>query len=209
MAGSAGIGGLIVGTTMLVVFALVLTSLQARVDAHLEQIDAAEEPPPEFEVVNAVLETDGLVGVTVTSVGSGYSDGDTVTADGRTVGSIITDGSGGVDSVVITEPWNFSAGAPTFGSTGGAGATFTGTFGNVVFLNITNVDSTTLDLTTMYAAVDGGNHTSLSSLTRTDASGTNVYTGETGRLVWLAGTNSAWTRVAITSGDVLLGATLE
>lgn len=197
------------GMTMLVVFALVLVSLEARVDAHLEQIDASEEPPPDLRVVHAVLEEDGLVAVTVTAPGSGYSDGDAVTANGRTVGSVVTDGSGGVDSVVITEPWNFSAGSPTIAASGGLGASFTPTLGNVVYLNVSNDGSDTWRLDEAFAALDGANHTHLSSLLRNDANGLNVYTGETVELVWLAGTSSTWTRVAITSGDTLIGAILE
>ena len=44
MGASVGIGGLIVGTSMMVVFALAVNVIDIRVDSSLDTLDSANEP---------------------------------------------------------------------------------------------------------------------------------------------------------------------
>ena len=53
MGASVGIGGLIVGTSMMVVFALAITTLDLRMESSLETLDSANDPLPSFMIDNA------------------------------------------------------------------------------------------------------------------------------------------------------------
>ena len=62
MCASVGIGGLIVGTSMMVVFALAVNVIDIRVDSSLDTLDSANEPLPTFTIDVAYI---ALVSVTI------------------------------------------------------------------------------------------------------------------------------------------------
>ena len=53
MGASVGVGGLIVGTSMLVVLALAVNAIDLRLESSLETIESANEPLPTFSIDNA------------------------------------------------------------------------------------------------------------------------------------------------------------
>ena len=53
MGASVGVGGLIVGTSMLVVLALAVNAVDLRLESSLETIESANEPSPIFVIDNA------------------------------------------------------------------------------------------------------------------------------------------------------------
>lgn len=50
MGASVGIGGLIIGMTMMVVFSMVVASFDAKVDSSLQSIDSANEALPVYTI---------------------------------------------------------------------------------------------------------------------------------------------------------------
>ena len=74
MGGSVGIGALIVGTSLMLVFALAVQSLDNRMETSLEVIEDAGEPIPSFQIDDATLWEGAVLSVTITTNGSGYQD---------------------------------------------------------------------------------------------------------------------------------------
>ena len=50
--GSVAVGAMVIGTSMLVVFALAITSLENQVDESIAQIEASAQPVPDFTIAN-------------------------------------------------------------------------------------------------------------------------------------------------------------
>ena len=55
MGASVGIGGLIVGVSMLVVFSMAYQSIALQIDSGLDRIENADEPLPTFTMDDAEL----------------------------------------------------------------------------------------------------------------------------------------------------------
>ena len=51
--GSVAVGAMVVGTSLLVVFALAMATLEAQVDDSIAQIEASAEPVAQFTIENA------------------------------------------------------------------------------------------------------------------------------------------------------------
>ena len=75
MGASVGVGALVVGTSLLLVFALAMQTLDNQLDASLEAIDDAGDPAPSFEIKDATLWEGAVLSVSVVTNGSGYVDG--------------------------------------------------------------------------------------------------------------------------------------
>ena len=60
MGASVGIGGLIVGISMLVVFSMAYQSISSQIESGLDRLDDADEPIPTFTIDDAIL-FDGAV----------------------------------------------------------------------------------------------------------------------------------------------------
>ena len=82
MGASVGIGALIVGTSLMLVFALAVQSLDSRMETSLEIIDDAGEPIPSFQIDDATLWEGAVLTVAITTNGSGYQDGTLVEQSG-------------------------------------------------------------------------------------------------------------------------------
>ncbi len=106
MSASTGIGGLIVGMAMLAVFVMFVGTLDARLSTHLS-VTEQDDPPPDVSFVDANVDLNGLVEISITTIGSGYSVGDDV-LDGTTVVGTVTevDSSGGLLAVSVAMEGN-------------------------------------------------------------------------------------------------------
>jgi archaellum component FlaF (FlaF/FlaG flagellin family) len=204
MSASTGIGGLIVGMAMLAVFVMFVGTLDARLSTHLS-VTEQDDPPPDVSFVDANLDANGLVEISITTSGSGYSVGDDV-LDGTTVVGTVTevDGSGGLLAVSVAMEGNrdFTS-SPTLSisSVGGTSGAVAAVTGSVVHANVTNVGSTVLALDDIWTFLDGENVEHLPDLTVAEPIGNNLYSGETMWVMWLEGSSTAWERIAISVGE--------
>ncbi|MGB0617352.1 MAG: hypothetical protein ACPGOT_04845 [Candidatus Poseidoniaceae archaeon] len=204
MSASTGIGGLIVGMAMLAVFVMFVGTLDARLSTHLS-VTEQDDPPPDVSFVDANVDLNGLVEISITTIGSGYSVGDDV-LDGTTVVGTVTevDSSGGLLAVSVAMEGNrdFTS-SPTLSisSVGGTSGAVAAVTGSVVHANVTNVGSTVLALDDIWTFLDGENVEHLPDLVVAEPIGNNLYSGETMWVMWLEGSNTAWERLAISVGE--------
>ena len=208
MGASVGIGALVIGTSLLLVFGIAIQTLDDRLDASLEIIDEAADAAPEIRIDDATLWEGAVLSVTVASNGSGYQNG-TLTTSGGTggfLGGFTVDASGGIETVYITIRGNYSS-APTVivdptGQPGAAsGATFTVDIGNFIYANMTNMGSTTVGLADGWIFLDGSSGpapTNLASAYTPSINSTNWYPGETIAVEWPEDGASSYERIALT-----------
>ncbi|MCS5536559.1 MAG: hypothetical protein NZ770_00495, partial [Candidatus Poseidoniaceae archaeon] len=83
--GSVAVGALVIGTSMLVVFAVAMATLNSQVESGLSELESAAEPLPSFTIDDATnIGTSGatasgaVVDYTIHDGGSGYTGGDDV-----------------------------------------------------------------------------------------------------------------------------------
>ena len=72
MGASVGVGGLIVGTSMLVVLALAVNAIDLRLESSLETIESANEPIPAFTIDNADLALGAVMIIQIDDGVTGY-----------------------------------------------------------------------------------------------------------------------------------------
>ncbi len=188
MGASVGIGGLIIGMTMMVVFSMVVASFDAQVDSSLQSIDSANEALPVYTIDDATLWEGAVVDVQISSGGSGYSNGTLVssTGNGGFTGTFTVDGSGAIISVAITSHGNYSS-APTIvvqGQTPTSSASFVVSIGNFIHSNITNTGSYITPLREIWVFSDGANPTNLGSIYSSGINDPHWYSGETLHIQW-------------------------
>ena len=68
MGASVGVGGMIIGISMLVVFSMAYQSLSAQIDLGIERIDDQMEPIPTFSIDDAIVWDGAIVGVSITNL---------------------------------------------------------------------------------------------------------------------------------------------
>ena len=104
MGASVGVGALVVGTSLLLVFALAVQTLDNRLEASLEVIDDAGDPLPSFQIDDATLWEGAVLSVSIDNNGSGYVNGSLVAtgAGSGFSGTFTVDTAGGIESVTIT-----------------------------------------------------------------------------------------------------------
>lgn len=211
MGASVGIGGLIVGTTMLVVLALTMHTMTTQLESSLEAIEEAEEPLPSFTIDTAEVWEGAVVDVTITSGGSGYVDGTLVASSGLGGFSASFTTTGGViDSVVITSHGNYSS-APTLvaqGQTPTTAATFSLTLGNVIHTNLTNSGSKIISNRDVWLFADGSNPTNLGSVYSLSPTSPHWFSGETIHVEWVEGSSLPVSRLAVSTDGVNVGSAL-
>ena len=212
MGASVGVGALVVGTSLLLVFALAVQTLDNRLDASLEVISDAGDPLPSFRIDDATLWEGAVLDVTVTSNGSGYVDG-TLIATGTGngfVGTFTVDGSGGIESVTITSRGNYSS-PPTISvdNSGQSGitsvASFNSDIGNHIYANLTNTGSVTIPLREVWVFLDGGGSQTPTNLVTAYTPGINSvhwYPGETLDLDWSEDGPTTYERISLTAGGL-------
>lgn len=189
MGASVGVGGLVIGMSMLVVFSMAYQAISLQIDSGVDRIENADEPAPSLSIDDAVIYTGAVVDVTIASGGTGYSSGGTIEATSGTGGFSATytiNGTGAIVSVVITSHGNYSS-PPSLTVNGGGSpstsATLNAVLGNVLYANVTNTGSTTINHDDVWVFLDGQNATQFSSIYNPPL--TNLwFSGETVFLDW-------------------------
>lgn len=211
MGASVGVGALVVGTSLLLVFALAMQTLDNQLDASLEAIDDAGDPAPSFEIKDATLWEGAVLSVSVVTNGSGYVDGTLVAtgAGSGFSGSFTVDSAGGIESVTITSRGNYSS-PPTISvdpsGQSGVSASFSSDIGNQIFSNLTNTGSVTMELREVWIFLDGGTSqvpTNLGTAYTPSINSTNWYPGETLALNWLEDGPTTYERISLTAGGLI------
>ena len=207
MGGSVGIGALIVGTSLMLVFALAVQSLDSRMETSLEIIEDAGEPIPSFQIDDATLWEGAVLTVTVATNGSGYQDGTLVeqSGTGGFLGTFTVDAAGGIENVIITNRGNYSSPPTIIVDTTGqpltsSGATFSSDIGNFIYSNLTNTGPVTIKNREAWIFLDGGTSeepTNLGSVTTGVT--THWYSGETIQLEWAEDGATSYERISLTS----------
>ena len=149
--------------------------------------------------------------VTINDGGSGYSSGGTIEASGGSGGFSATytvNGNGNITSVVITSHGNYSS-IPTLVVNGGgtptASASFTAVRGSVVYANMTNTGSTTIDHDDMWLYLDGRNATQFSSAYVSQINSELWFSGESLSLRWFDTGLPGDERLALSVGSTIVG----
>ena len=71
--GSVAVGAMVVGTSMLVVFALAMATLESQVENSIAEIEATAEPQSVFTIEDATNVEGAVVSYTINNGGTGYS----------------------------------------------------------------------------------------------------------------------------------------
>ncbi len=216
MGGSVGIGALIVGTSLMLVFALAVQSLDSRMETSLEVIEEAGEPIPSFQIDDATLWEGAVLTVTVATNGSGYLDGTLVeqSGSGGFLGTFTVDAAGGIETVTITSRGNYSSPPTLIVDTSGqpltsTGATFTSDIGNFIYSNLTNTGPVTIKNREAWLFLDGGTAVEPSNLgSVTSGTTTHWYPGETIQLEWAEDGATTYDRISLTSNGLTMVNTL-
>ena len=216
MGASVGIGALIVGTSLMLVFALAVHSLDSRMETNLEIIDDAGDPIPSFQIDDATLWEGAVLTVTVATNGSGYQDGALVeqSGSGGFSGTFTVDAAGGIETVTITNRGNYSSPPtiivdPTGQLVGSSGATFSSDIGNFIYSNLTNTGPVTIKNREAWLFLDGGTSeepTNLGSVT--SGTTTHWYPGETIQIEWAEDGATSYERISLTSKGLTMVNTL-
>ena len=216
MGASVGIGALIVGTSLMLVFALALQSIDSRMETNLEIIDDAGEPIPSFQIDDATLWEGAVLTVTIATNGSGYQNGTLIeqSGSGGFLGTFTVDVAGGIETVTITSRGNYSSPPTIIVDTTGqplasAGATFTSDIGNFIYSNLTNTGPVTIKNREAWLFLDGGTSeepTNLGSVT--SGTTTHWYPGETIQLEWAEDGATSYDRISLTSKGLTMVNTL-
>jgi archaellum component FlaF (FlaF/FlaG flagellin family) len=211
MGASVGVGGLIIGISMLVVFSMAYQAIALQIESGLDRIEDADQPTPSFSIDNAELWEGAVVAVAITSGGAGYSSGGTIeasTGSGGFAATYTINGTGAIISVVITSHGNYSS-PPTLVVNGGGSptsqATFSATLGQVVYANFTNTGSTTIHHDDMWLFLDGQNATKFASVYSSNINSENWFSGETIDFRWFNTGHTASERLALTVGSTTVG----
>lgn len=170
MGASVGVGGLIIGISLLVVFSMAHQAISLQIESGVDRIEDADEPTPTIRIDDAVIYIGALVDVSIVDGGAGYSSGGTIEASSGTGGFSATytiNGTGAITSVVVTSHGNYSS-LPTLVVNGGgtptSAASLTPVRGNVLYANVTNTGSTTIAHDDVWVFLDGQNATQFSSV---------------------------------------------
>ena len=170
MGASVGIGGLIVGTSLMVVFALAITALDVRMDSSIDALDSANDPLPSFTIDDATIWEGAVISITIVDGGADYVDGtlSTVAAGGFAADFTVDSVTGEINSVTITSHGNYSSPAPAIQvdspPVGVTVANLQATLGTVIHTNVSNNGPVTLSQDDVWFFVDGENARTMNQL---------------------------------------------
>jgi len=190
MGASVGVGGLIVGTSMLVVLALAVNAIDLRMETSLETIESANEPLPAFTIDNADLALGAILNLQIDDGGTGYVDG-TLSATGGGgsgfFGTFTVDANGTIIDAVITNRGDYSS-DPTIVIDGpqptgvNASISITGRI-TVVYANITNTGPAIVPIDEVWLFLDGNIAENLANIGPI-ADSDNIYPSDTVGIQW-------------------------
>jgi hypothetical protein len=213
MAGSVGIGGLIIGVSLLVVFSMAVQTMGYQVESLMDSIEAVAEPLPSFTVDSSDIWLFALEDITITDGGTDYVNG-TLVASSCTgfSASFTVDSNGVIDAVSITSTGDCLTSTPviSFGipaQTPTLSATLTPVMKTYVFAVLTNDGTVTLPTEDVWLFLDGANPQTLSVSNPVGLSSGYWYSGETLDLRWEL-TPTTHTRLAFTYDGTTVGTTL-
>ena len=213
MGASVGVGGLIIGISMLVVFSMAYQAISLQIESGVDRIEDADEPIPTISIDDAVIFTGAIVDVAIADGGAGYSSGGTIEASGGNGGfsaTYTTNVTGAITSVVVTSHGNYSS-LPTLvvngGGTPSSAASLTAVRGHVLYANLTNTGSTTIAHDDVWMFLDGQNATQFSTVYNPPR--TNLwFSGETLFLNWFDTGLPGDERMTLTVGPTTVGSGL-
>ena len=201
--GSVAVGAMVVGTSLLVVFALAMATLEAQVDDSIAQIEASAEPVAQFTIENANNVEGAVVSYTINNGGTNYSAGqvevngsagsflaDLVISGGTVTGlNILDHGS----SYLYTSSYFLEVTGPNTGTN----LNISATLGNLVYLNVTNDGSTDFSTDLAWLFTDGGSPINLSD-GHEGYQPTLIFPGETFQFYYDSGAQATASRLAVT-----------
>ena len=220
MGGSVAAGAMIVGTSLLVVFALAMSTLNSQVESGLSELETAAEPIPSFTIDSATnigtSTTGAVVDFTINDGGTGYTQDALVETSSDTWrgfnATLVVDSFGEVTDLVITAYGSSYLYASSFQidvvvdctPTCDGNLDITATLGNVVQVQITNDGNVDMDTDYTWIFENGQNIKSLSDQFWGDRSNT-IFPGETftyDALPRLGGQNLVSGNMAVTCDEV-------
>ena len=213
--GSVAIGALVIGTSMLVVFAVAMATLNSQVESGLSELESAAEPLPSFTIDDATnigtLTTGAVVDYTINTAGTAYVNGAAVinASFGSFSGTIVTTG-GIVTEVTISNygseylyaessTYSIELVTPQGGSSGTLDISVT--LGNIVHTNITNDGSVDLDTDRTWLFTDGLDTRNLSDQLQGNLPDT-IFPGDTFHYYYYTGDQDVVSRIAVTAQGV-------
>jgi hypothetical protein len=211
--GSVAVGAMVVGTSMLVVFALAMATLESQVDNSIAEIEAAAEPISLFTIEDATNVEGAVISFTINNGGSGYSAGQ-VEVNGS-AGSFLADlviSSGTVTGLNILDHGSSYLYASTYflevtGPNTGTNLNITADLGNLVYLNLTNDGATDIDTDFAWVFTDGGAPINISNGFDGYLQDT-IFPGENFEFHYDSGAQSTVSRIAVTIDGVTKASTV-
>ena len=203
MGASVGIGGLIVGTSMLVVLALAVNAVDLRLESSLETIESANELSPTFTIDNADIALGAVTALQLDDPGTGYVNG-TLSATGGGgsgfSGTFTVNNSGAIMSWSITNHGDYSS-DPTIVIDGPQPGGVNGSFSvvartTVVDVTITNTGSVIVPVNEVWMFLDGENARNLAKLAPITDSET-FFPGDTVEVIWRGHANKVFEVAAL------------
>ena len=203
MGASVGIGGLIVGTSMLVVLALAVNAVDLRLESSLETIESANELSPTFTIDNADIALGAVTALNLDDPGTGYVNG-TLSATGGGgsgfSGTFTVNNSGAIISWSITNHGDYSS-DPTIVIDGPQPGGVNGSFSvvartTVVDVTITNTGSVIVPVNEVWMFLDGENARNLAKLAPITDSET-FFPGDTVEVIWRGHANKVFEVAAL------------
>jgi|TARA_B100000965_G_C19566592_1_gene747122 hypothetical protein len=203
MGASVGIGGLIVGTSMLVVLALAVNAVDLRLESSLETIESANELSPIFTIDNADIALGAVTSLQIDDPGTGYVNG-TLSATGGGgsgfSGTFTVNNSGAIINWSITSHGDYSS-DPTIVIDGPQPGGVNGSLSvvsrsTVVDVSITNTGSVIVPVNEVWMFLDGENARNLGKLSPVVDSPT-IFPGDTVDIVWRGHGNNAFEIAAL------------
>ena len=206
--GSVAVGAMVIGTSMLVVFALAVATFENQVEESLAQIDASAEPIPEFTIEDASDTLGAVVDFDINDGGTGYSAGqvevngsagtflaDLVISGGVVIGIEILDH--GSSYLYTPNLYFLEVTAPNTGTS----LNISATIGTLVYTNITNDGSQSIKTRNAWLFTDGDSPIDLSD--SYDGSDPEIiFPGDTMPFYYATGSTDAVNRITVTVGEV-------
>ena len=216
--GSVAVGAMVVGTSMLVVFALAMATLESQVDDSIAQIEATAEPVSIFTIEDATNVEGAVVSFTINNPGTGYSStpgNSTLVEVNDSFGSFSANlviSGGAVTGLTVLDHGSSYLYASTYflevtGSQIGTNLNITANLGNLVYLNITNDGSKDVKTDLAWLFTDGGAPINLSS-GHEGYSPNTIFPGETLQFYYDSGAQATASRIAISIDGVTMSSSV-
>lgn len=180
MGASVGIGGLVMGTSLLVVCAIALSAITAQLDSSIEVIESTEKSQPEFELVSLNYASDAVLNLSITRAGSGYTDGTLSATSGTFSATFTVNATGAITTINIIDRGNYSS-SPTIvvdTPNPGVNASFTAVTGNHVEFALVNSGSDVMEINNTWIFLNGSENYNLGSIYNPGIDSWTWYQGE-------------------------------